>query len=224
MQSDRPEQSRGAVLSEVIIITIIVAVLAAILFPICAGARSDTNIAYCLRNLRKMGVALQAYQNDYNGCVPPVRNVWWSTSFGGKHLFQYLLPYTHTADVFRCKSKLTRTIAASMQGIWTTDGGIYRGACYTTSAYAFKKTASTWAQVPFANGNQGIQFASYNFQTNLACAGPSEAVALTCMAGDWVAFPNSSGGVSGGGHGGRALVLFADWHASTVAGNSVGKF
>ncbi len=61
---------RGFTLVELLIVIAIVAVLAAILFPLFARAREAGRRTRCLANLRQIGVAFEMYTQDYDECFP----------------------------------------------------------------------------------------------------------------------------------------------------------
>ena len=57
-------------LVEILTVIAIIAVLAAILFPVFAAARGKARQAACQSNLRQVGLALQMYAQDYDGILP----------------------------------------------------------------------------------------------------------------------------------------------------------
>jgi prepilin-type N-terminal cleavage/methylation domain-containing protein/prepilin-type processing-associated H-X9-DG protein len=62
---------RGFTLIELLIVIAIVAILAAILFPVFAQAREKGRQAVCLSNHRQLGQALLMYAQDYDEVFPP---------------------------------------------------------------------------------------------------------------------------------------------------------
>ncbi len=64
-------RATGFTLMELLIAIAIILVLAGILFPIVRGARVRADAATCLNNIRQIGVALQMYAGDWDGCAPP---------------------------------------------------------------------------------------------------------------------------------------------------------
>lgn len=60
----------GFTLIEVLVITAIIAILAAILFPVFARARGQAQKATCQSNLRQIGLAFFMYMSDYDDCYP----------------------------------------------------------------------------------------------------------------------------------------------------------
>jgi prepilin-type processing-associated H-X9-DG protein/prepilin-type N-terminal cleavage/methylation domain-containing protein len=60
----------GLTLVEVLIVIVIIAVLAAISFPLAKGMRERARSAQCLQNLRQIGIGLHAYISENNGRFP----------------------------------------------------------------------------------------------------------------------------------------------------------
>ncbi len=80
---------RGFTLSELIASMGVIAVLAAILFPVFAGARDSARLVQCTANLHQIAVAAQVYYQDHHG--PPMTPL--LASFGS---------YVDSASVFVC--------------------------------------------------------------------------------------------------------------------------
>ncbi len=65
---------RGFILMEFVTAIAIIAILAAILFPVFARAREKSRQCSCLHNLYNVGVSLRHYAADYHGHFPPSDN------------------------------------------------------------------------------------------------------------------------------------------------------
>ena len=57
---------RGFTLIELLVVIAIIAILAAILFPVFAQAREAARKTTCLSNEKQLGLAINAYTQDYN--------------------------------------------------------------------------------------------------------------------------------------------------------------
>src|SRR5207244_1051810 len=64
----------GFTLIELLVVIAVIAILAAILFPVFAQARAKARQAACLSNLRQIGVALGMYVQDYDEHMPSACN------------------------------------------------------------------------------------------------------------------------------------------------------
>lgn len=103
--------ARGFTLIELLVVIGIIAILAAILFPVFARAREAARRTSCLSNTKQFGVAIMQYVQDYdemfpprfpdpNGATPafpckPCRTIDWR---------DYPRPYTKSEAMFRCPS------------------------------------------------------------------------------------------------------------------------
>jgi prepilin-type N-terminal cleavage/methylation domain-containing protein len=61
---------RGFTLIEVLVVIGVIAILAAILFPVFAAARGKARQIKCMSNLRQMGMALLMYVSDWDDTYP----------------------------------------------------------------------------------------------------------------------------------------------------------
>lgn len=92
---------RGFTLIELLVVMAIIAILAAILFPVFAQAREKARATTCLSNVKQMGMAISMYVTDNEGypmhsspgsAVPRTR---WP---------DYIYPYTRNERLFLCPS------------------------------------------------------------------------------------------------------------------------
>jgi prepilin-type N-terminal cleavage/methylation domain-containing protein len=121
---DHPQARRGFTLIELLVVVAIIAILAAILFPVFAQAREKARQVTCLSNEKQLGTAVLMYQQDYDehlyfyastaapsqsrtgavlpdaGSVNPVR--WYNA----------LLPYTRSNGLLRCPSDELPTLSS----------------------------------------------------------------------------------------------------------------
>jgi prepilin-type N-terminal cleavage/methylation domain-containing protein/prepilin-type processing-associated H-X9-DG protein len=93
---------RGFTLIELLVVVAIIAILAAILFPVFARAQEKARQSNCASNLRQLGLAVHQYTSDYDGRYPPS----WGATGGADpnagiwHVFLY--PYIKNAQIYTC--------------------------------------------------------------------------------------------------------------------------
>ncbi|MFI5385601.1 MAG: prepilin-type N-terminal cleavage/methylation domain-containing protein [Fimbriimonadales bacterium] len=77
--------SRAFTLTEMLVVILIVALLAALLFPVLVGAKNKSKEVPCMSNLRQLYVAWSLYTQDDNDTMPPsIREVAHETPGGVK--------------------------------------------------------------------------------------------------------------------------------------------
>lgn len=91
----------GFTLIELLVVVAIIAILAAILFPMYAKAKEAGKRASCMGNLKQLGVAVKAYQQDYNSCYPSSKK-YSADPWGHYSWVFWLKPYTKNVEVFDC--------------------------------------------------------------------------------------------------------------------------
>lgn len=64
----------GFSLIEILVVLTIIAILASIVLPVYATIRNRAKMAVCQSNLRQIGMAFQAYLDDWDGCYPNTGN------------------------------------------------------------------------------------------------------------------------------------------------------
>jgi prepilin-type N-terminal cleavage/methylation domain-containing protein len=65
--------NQGMSLVEILVSTMILSLLAALLFPAYKSVKEKTRQVVCMNNLRNIGIALVQYSNENNGFLPPAR-------------------------------------------------------------------------------------------------------------------------------------------------------
>ena len=94
-----PQRKSAFTLVEVLTVTAIIGVLAAMLFPVFARAREQARRTTCLSNEKQLGQAIALYAQDYDGLPLSRRNdqVPW-------HDAQMVGAYVKNKSVFKCPS------------------------------------------------------------------------------------------------------------------------
>ena len=95
----RGARRRAFTLIELLIVISIIAILAAILFPVFARARENARRTSCLSNLKQISLAFIQYSQDYDERTPltsyPATNISWTTGAAA---------YMKSTQIFRCPS------------------------------------------------------------------------------------------------------------------------
>ena len=135
-------------LIELLVAVAVVAILAAILFPVLALARTKTRQTPCLVNMKAIGLALNTYAQDYDEmwprmdtCAAPHPGPTNPNAVGcsgptyGQRVNVYkwpafVLPYMQSVDLFFCPQRRATEINNAH---WTNDGEIYNGYALNTA-------------------------------------------------------------------------------------------
>jgi prepilin-type N-terminal cleavage/methylation domain-containing protein len=106
----RHSLKRGFTLIELLVVVAIIAILAAILFPVLAQARDKARTSACLSNGKQLGTALMMYVQDYDETYPiqpenqKVFNRWNNENFVWHpwNIRNVMLPYTKNVQIYVC--------------------------------------------------------------------------------------------------------------------------
>jgi prepilin-type N-terminal cleavage/methylation domain-containing protein/prepilin-type processing-associated H-X9-DG protein len=97
---------RGFTLIELWVVIAIIAILAAILFPVFAQAREAARKTSCTSNLRQLGLGIQMYTQDYDGKYPFWS--WGANGQGGGNMVSLwhvaIFPYVKNVQLYSCPS------------------------------------------------------------------------------------------------------------------------
>lgn len=105
----------GFTLIEVLVVIAIIAVLAAILFPVLATARESARTTACQSNLRQIGLAIKQYIQDFDDHYPAAAydanrdgNVF---TLGTDYFWWWAIyPYAKNWNIFVCPSASTQNV------------------------------------------------------------------------------------------------------------------
>ena len=68
--NEKRGRGKGFTLIELLVVIVIIAILAAILFPVFARARENARRASCQSNLKQIGLGFLMYAQDYDSVLP----------------------------------------------------------------------------------------------------------------------------------------------------------
>ncbi|MCS7188145.1 MAG: DUF1559 domain-containing protein, partial [Armatimonadota bacterium] len=85
-----------------------IAILAAILFPVFSQARDKARAAACLSNNRQIGLGLTQYAQDYDERWVPTRQAVPSGVICGSQWNYVIQPYVRNDDLFKCPADYTQ--------------------------------------------------------------------------------------------------------------------
>jgi len=112
----RWNNQKGFTLIELLVVLAIIALLAAILFPVFERARENARRSACQSNLKQIGLGIIQYAQDYDedypiGCNGSV------TTLGGGWVGP-IYAYVKNTQVFQCPSDYQATMAPSLNAIF----------------------------------------------------------------------------------------------------------
>ena len=129
---------RGFTLIELLVVITIIAILAALLFPVFAQARSKAMQIVCLSNVRQLALAFLMYADDYDGSLPPasIMNSDWSYEWTWDFNFDnwvydglgFIGGYTSTGQLNRCPVFAAPSFGRPYTGY--AYNATYLGGCY----------------------------------------------------------------------------------------------
>lgn len=92
---------KGFTLIELLVVVAIIAILAALLFPVFSAAREKGRLSACTSNLKQIHLGFQSYLQDWDETFP----IGWNGWQGRKpHYKEVIKPYVKSEGVFLCPS------------------------------------------------------------------------------------------------------------------------
>jgi prepilin-type N-terminal cleavage/methylation domain-containing protein len=136
MQRAKQERrsTRGFTLVELLVVVALIAIMAALLFPVFSQARESARKTRCLTNLKQISAAVLMYAADYDDTLPYDVTRWdpvpatdpcspWNPN---QRLEAKLWPYLRNAEVFGCPSANRRPVIwDALHAVCTRDGWGY---------------------------------------------------------------------------------------------------
>ncbi len=216
MSDMRTKRTRGFTLTEFVLVNTILALLLALLFPVfvrAQGARSrsaQNNLEVCQSRLKKIGLAMLQYAQDYDEKFPlltlPNRKMSWRGA---------LVPYTRDARLFRCPSNPLHNRNASGDSA-SRVYYIHPQQGYLTPGKKEEIKISYGANPNLmGTGNKSLPLAAVRDLSRLIAVGES----MSGQAELLFSLPVSqfrAGKVLFAGHSGRMNCLFADGHVQAL--------
>jgi len=124
-----------------LVVIAIIAILAAILFPVFARARENARRTSCQNNLKQIALGVKQYIQDYDEKYPPVDFTGAASPDGSKGWTVSLQPYLKSTQIFQCGSD-TQAPGASPTALGYTDYW-YNGLLACQNEARFQATALT---------------------------------------------------------------------------------
>jgi prepilin-type N-terminal cleavage/methylation domain-containing protein/prepilin-type processing-associated H-X9-DG protein len=147
-------------LVELLVVTAILAILAAITFPIYRGAVLAAKRTVCINNFGSIAKAVLMYQADYDDFFPPVnyKQVGYHEANGDRTWVQTLAPYAGDFRLFTCPADSGRDSAGTPSG-WE---GYYAASLRSNLGYNYmylsplvQNQAGRWESRPVSSAALG---------------------------------------------------------------------
>lgn len=127
-------------LIELLVVIAVIAILAAILFPVFASAREKARQTTCTSNLRQLGLAFAQYTNDYDETLPCGSYFASGLGWAGQ-----LYPYVKSPGVFKCPDDTT-----------TNQTNVVNGTTYTLYPISYACNQNLTETVASTTGIAGV--------------------------------------------------------------------
>ncbi|MDR3711004.1 MAG: DUF1559 domain-containing protein [Capsulimonadaceae bacterium] len=217
----------GFTLIELLIVIAIIAILAAILFPVFATAREKSRQASCASNLRQMGLATLQYVQDFDEVEP---NGYFTSGPVTLYWYTLIAPYISGARntqsaIFSCPSSPASTMMGYSMNVHV--GGNNGDTLGYTMPVAYTQLTHDSETILYGDGDQIPTYSGNTaamFYTNPGSinGGPWTAFAAPTTANGWASIDNdtNSAGTSPGQvryrHTGFANLVFCDGHVKAM--------
>jgi prepilin-type N-terminal cleavage/methylation domain-containing protein len=157
---------RGFTLIELLVVITIIAILAAILFPVFARAKAAAKQTACISNLKQIGTSMSLYMTDYDDIFPYAvdasdkfnPSIWaHEPAFQAQipymlELPDALMPYTKSKEIFKCPADTgTRVLDNHFPDVFVSAPSLYstyHSSYLFRTEIAFKFFSQTRFQLP----------------------------------------------------------------------------
>ena len=130
---------RAFTLIELLVVIAITALLAAILFPVFAGAREKARAATCLAQEKQISLAVLSYSSDWDETFPLTRfhgdGPTYDPGVNRGTWFTEVMPYVKNRAVFACPDDPNPAFVAD--GFWLPNTDFYNGTAGYHVSYAY---------------------------------------------------------------------------------------
>jgi prepilin-type N-terminal cleavage/methylation domain-containing protein/prepilin-type processing-associated H-X9-DG protein len=228
---DKKGKSSGFTLIELLVVVAIIAVLAAILFPVFARARENARRASCMSNLKQIGLGMMMYVQDNDERYPKYSwnngnqiadaehgGSWYptpSSTYAKDWYWQNVIfPYVKNIQVFICPSSPSAGVAYGAPASYHGPYQRHYGANTDVLVYSGSAAINLAAMAAPANTYAIMDSSFYTIAYNYADDAPTSANYY--LPGICTLFPPSSGTYPSDCENGRHFdgvnVAFADGH------------
>jgi prepilin-type N-terminal cleavage/methylation domain-containing protein len=139
---------RAFTLIELLVVVAIIAILAAILFPVFAQARERARHVSCLSNARQLGSALTLYLQDYDETLPPSSNYAVAADAPERLWTRIIQPYIQNTGIFVCPSASVRAFPSDWAQRGSGSIGYSAATAYDPQGVEGFTSAAHLAQLP----------------------------------------------------------------------------
>lgn len=108
-----PRAKSAFTLTEILVVIAIIAMLAAILFPVFAKARENSRRTSCQSNLKQLGFGLMMYSQDYDERTIPITRTGNLSDSPAISWTVALFPYTKNRAILRCPTNTSPVLGTN---------------------------------------------------------------------------------------------------------------
>lgn len=194
----------GFTLIELLVVVAIIAILAAILFPVFSRARERARQTACASNLKQMGLAFTQYAQDYDDKLMglEIDNQTWR---------QLLQPYVRNLQIFACLSNPSHQIISGDGVAAVSYAGIGGDAYWAAGAMGGPLTLQT-----IGPDGIGKKLSAIDSPSQVVMVSESRDSRSRILVDDPMSSWTGGCGVLWAGHFGMANFLFVDSHVKAL--------